>query len=183
MDNKEKLREQIADSGGNIVYTYSAHWNIVNRLQKVYFWIKVAQIILTATSSVGIFAMLAAGYPELGWVGGLASATALGLNLYMLNFNPAEDIKKHADAANELWDVREAFKSLSVDFDDLPLQVIREKRDALNEKLGEINKKYPGTDEKSFSKAQKEIGKYMFTSGESSKLLNLDRDNIDDKLK
>ena len=31
--DKDKLRNQITDAAGNIIYTYSAHWNIVNRLK------------------------------------------------------------------------------------------------------------------------------------------------------
>ena len=175
MENKEKLRNQISDSAGNVLYSFSAHWNIVNRLKKEYFWIKIVQIGLVALSTAGIIATISQGVSWLSWLSGLCSAGALFLNLYMLNFNPAEEIKKHTDAANELWDVREEFKSLDVDFDDLSIAEIRNKRDKLNEKIGEINKKYPGTDEKSFTKAQKEINKYQFTEGESEKLLNIDR--------
>ena len=177
MDSKEKLRNQISDSAGNVLYTYSAHWNIVNRLKKQYFGIKVTQIVLTAISAGGFLATIVSGIPSLSWICGLASVVALALNLYMLNFNPAEDIKKHTDAANELWAVREAFKSLIVDFDYLPIDVIREKRDKLNQKLKEIYDSYPGTDEKSFTKTQAEIEKYVFDKGVSQKLMNVDLKN------
>jgi len=179
MDSKEKLRNQISDSAGNVLYTFSAHWNIVNRLKAQYKGIKITQIVLTALSTGGFLSSVIAGIPWLSWIGGLTSAIALGLNLYMLNFNVAEDIKKHTDAANELWDVREAFKSLDVDFDDLSVEEIRKKRDELNKKIGEVNKKYPGTDEKSFMKAQEGISKYQFKEGESAKLLNMDRKDIE----
>ena len=72
----------------------------------------------------------------------------------MLNFNVSDDIKKHTDAANELWDVREAYKSLLVDFDALTDEEIRSKRDTLIAEISRINKAYPGTDEKSFAKVQ-----------------------------
>ena len=168
MDNKEKLRNQISDSAGNVLYTFSAHWNIVNRLKKIYFWIKVIQIALTALSTAGLIATISQGVTWLSWLSGFCSAGALFLNLYMLNFNPADDIKKHADAANELWDVRESFKSLDVDFDDLDVAEIRERRDELNIKLGEIYKKYPGTDDRAFKKTQKRIKDYQFEEGESA---------------
>ena len=177
MDSRQMLRNQISDSAGNVLYTYSAHWKIVGRLKKQYFWIKIVQIMLTAISAGGFLATVLSGIPELSWICGLASVIALFLNLYMLNFNPAEDIKKHRDAANELWAVREAFKSLVVDFDDLSIDVIREKRDLLNQKLKEIYDRYPGTDEKGFKKAQLEISKYKFDEGESQKLLNINIEN------
>ena len=169
--DKEKIRNQITDAAGNVLYTYSAHWNIVNRLRKQFKGIKITQIVLTALSTGGFLASLISGIPWLSWLGGLTSALALGLNLYMLNFNVSDDIKKHTDAANELWDVREAYKALLVDFDALTDEEIRTKRDTLIAEIGRINKAYPGTDEKSFAKAQKEIGKYTFEDGESERLV------------
>lgn len=170
--DKEIIRNQITKAAGNVSYTYLAHWNIVNRLKKRYAGIKTVQIILTALSTGGFLASLIAGIPWLSWIGGLTSAIALGLNLYMLNFNIPDDIKKHTDAANDLWGVREAYKSLLVDFNVLSDDVIREKRDRLIAEVGRINKAYPGTDEKAFKKAQHELGKYTFEEGEADSLLN-----------
>lgn len=177
MDSKEKLRQQITHSAGNIPYTFLAHWNIVHRLKRRYTVIKILQIILTALSTGGFLASIIAGIPWLSWVGGLTSAVALGLNLYMLNFNLPDSIKSHTDAANELWDVREAYKSLLIDLGDLEPDEIRNKRDALIERVSQINKKYPGTDEKSFEQAQADIGKYQFEDGEAARLLHMDQIN------
>ena len=79
--DRKKLRNQITDAAGNILYTFSAHWNIINRLKKQYKEIKIMQIILTALSTGGFLASLIAGIPWLSWIGGLTSAIALGLNL------------------------------------------------------------------------------------------------------
>ena len=40
--------------------------------------------------------------------------------------------------------------------------------------ISRINKEYPGTDEKSFNKAQADIGNYEFTDGEAAKVLHID---------
>lgn len=172
-NERKKLIKQLTESAANVLYTYSAHWIIVNGLKKQFKVIKIVQIVLTAISTGGFLASLIAGKPWISWIGGLTSAIALGLNLYMLNFNVQEEIKKHTDAANELWDIREAYKSLLVDFDALSISTIRDKRDKLIETIGSINKTYPGTDKKSFSKAQKEIGKYTFDEGEAEQLINI----------
>ena len=120
MENaKKKLMRQISDAAGNVLYTYGAHWVIVNRLRTRQTVIKITQICLTALSTGGFLASVIAGVPELSWVGGFTSAIALGLNLYSLNFNLPTDIKSHTDAANDLWDVREAYKSLLCDFEEL----------------------------------------------------------------
>ena len=173
MDNNQKLKNQITDAAGNTLYTFSAHWNIVNRLKAQYKRIKIAQIVLMAASTTGFLASIISGVSWLSWIGGLTSATALGLNLYMLNFDIQDEIKKHTDAANELWEVREGYKSLLVDFDALSDDEIRKKRDEFTNAVSRINKTYPGTDEKSFTEAQQKIGKYTFEDGEAEQLLNL----------
>lgn len=169
----KKLRDQIVDSAANVLYTYDAHWNIVNRLKCRYTGIKITQIVLTALSTGGVFASILTNVPWLGWVGGLTSALSLGLNLYSLHFNIPSDIKNHTDAANELWDVRERYKALIVDFDDLSKEEIRFKRDEISKQVGIINKKYPGTDEKSFMKAQNNLQNYIFKDGEAARYLHV----------
>ena len=176
MENKsEKLKDQIIEAAGNVQYTFIAHWNIVNRLKEYYWYIKIAQILLTAVAEGGFLTSLASGLPQLRWVGGLTSAIALGINLYMLNFNLPDNIKQHIDAANALWEVRERYKSLIVDFDDIDILEARNRRDKLIQIVSEINKKYPGTDEKSFKRAQADIGKYEFNDGEAEVVLNIKR--------
>lgn len=160
--DENKLCNQIKESLDNVIYTYVAHWNIVNRLKLQYKCIKVIQIILTALSTGGFLSSLISGIAWLSWLGGFTSMLSLALNLYMLNFNVTEDIEKHIDAANELWDVRESYKALLVDFDFLSIEEIRIKRDELTSEVSKINKNYPGTDNRSFKKAKKEISKYMF---------------------
>ncbi len=171
---RNKLYRQISDAAGNVLYTYAAHWVIVNRLQTRQTCIKITQIVLTALSTGGFLASIIAGVPWLSWVGGLTSAIALGLNLYSLNFNLPSDIKNHIDAANDLWDVREAYKSLLFDYDDLTNETIRIRRDEITDMVSRINKKYPGTDNKAFSKARVNLQKYMFDTGESAKTINVD---------
>lgn len=91
----------------------------------------------------------------------------------MLNFNLPDNIKQHTDAANALWEVRERYKSLIVDFDSIEIDAVRERRDKLIQTVSDINKRYPGTDEKSFIKTQKDIEKYEFDDGEAAKVLNI----------
>ena len=119
MQDKQKLRNLIKDAAGNVFYTFAAHWIIVNRLKSKQKWIKIFQIGLTALSTGGFLASILSGVSCLSWLGGLFSAFALALNLYVHEFNIPDDIQKHVDAANELWDVREAYKSLLIDFESL----------------------------------------------------------------
>lgn len=168
--SNERLKRQLIEAKSNVVYTFVAHWNIVNRLKKRYLRIKITQIILTSLSTGGFLASKIAGLPCMSWLGGFTSAFALALNLYMLNFNIADEIKMNEAAANELWTIREGYKSLIADFDDLSQEVLREKRDKLIAETSRVNKEYPGTDDRSIAKAKKTIGNYMFDDGEAEKI-------------
>lgn len=46
--------------------------------------------------------------------------------------------------------------------------------------VSRINKEYPGTDEKSFTKAQADIRNYEFTDGEVAKALHIDDEQTND---
>ena len=154
-DMKEVIKTHMIEAAGNVIYTYNAHWNIVNRLKKQNKTIKVVQIILTALSTSGFLGAILSGISQLSWVGGLTSAIALGLNLYTLNFNIEDDICKHTDAANALWEVREAYKAAITDIELLSIEEARSRRDEMTKIVSHINKSYPGTDEKSFQKHKK----------------------------
>ena len=176
MKYRDRLKKQIIDSGANVVFTYIAHWIIINRLKKSYRKNKLWQIALMSFSTTGFVTSLVAEISWLGWAGSLVSAIALMLNLYMLNFNVVDEIKQHTDAANELWYARELYKSLLTDFDVLSDSEIREKRNKLIEVVNQINKGYLGTDEESFKEAQKKIGEYKFDDGESENIMNIRSD-------
>lgn len=173
MKCKERLEKQITDAAGNVQYTFVAHWKIVKKLKMRYDVIKIVQIILTAVSTGGFFVSIVAGVPCLSWIGGITSSIALGLNLYMLHFNLPDLIKAHMDAANCLWEVRENYKSLLTDFDDMELDKIREARNELMKRVNQINRQYPGTDDKSFKEAQSDMDKYKFVDGEAANLLHI----------
>ena len=160
--SNELLGKQISEMFENVLYTYSAHWNIVNRLDRRYSAIKIIQIVLTAITAGGFIYTLLSGISWLSWIGGVTSAASLPLNLYLLNFNVIEEKKKHEDAANALWDVREKCRSLLVDFSALADEEIRKRRDLIINCISEINKKYPGTEARSFARAKNDINKYMF---------------------
>lgn len=67
--------------------------------------------------------------------------------------------------SKSIWD-----DLLIVDFEALEVEEIRSKRNELTRAVSRINKIYPGTDEESFQKAQREIGNYIFKEGEADKI-------------
>ena len=110
----------------------------------------------------------------LAWIGGIASALSLGLNLYMKDSNLNSRIKNHKDAADELWDIREKYSSLITDFDDLQIGEIRTKRDEIQREWSNVNRKYPGTDRRGYKAAQQSLQneeEQTFNEGEAEKFL------------
>lgn len=83
---REKLKSQIKDAYGKVVYTYTAHHKFAARLIKQKNTIKVTQIILTAISTVGFLATVITNQVLLSWLGGITAALSLGLNLYTKRF-------------------------------------------------------------------------------------------------
>ncbi|WP_421791665.1 hypothetical protein [Gardnerella sp. DNF01157] len=52
---RARLKNQIKDACGKVIYTYTAHHKLADRLEKENKYVKNAQIILTALSSCGFF--------------------------------------------------------------------------------------------------------------------------------
>jgi len=55
-NHRAKLKSQLIDAHGRIEYTYTQHHIIANRLLKKYRFLKIAEIVLTAVSTVGFLA-------------------------------------------------------------------------------------------------------------------------------
>lgn len=168
------LRQQLVDSHGKIQYTYTAHHKMVEHIVCVDKAIRVTQIILTAVSTGGFLATIITNQTILCWIGGIAAALSLGLNLYSKDFRLQEDARIHKDAADCLWDIREAYVSLLTDIDFIPIEDALKRRETLTEKTSEVNKKYPGTDKRSFRLAQEVIKNeklYSFERNEAEALL------------
>ena len=177
---KNKLNQQLIEAHGKVMYTYTAHHKMADRIIGLDKLVRIAQIVLTAISTGGILATKITDQAVLCWVAGLASAISLALNLYSKDFKLQADARAHKDAADELWDIKEDYVSLLTDMDVLSFEEIQNKRHALKEAISQINKKYPGTDRRSYKKAQKSLKKeeeQTFNAGEAEKLIptNLQR--------
>ncbi|MDO4462911.1 MAG: SLATT domain-containing protein [Bacillota bacterium] len=177
VEYKQKLKSQIKDAYGRVVYTYTAHHKLANRLRNKMKWIKIIQIFLTSISTVGFLATVITNQAILSWLGGITAALSLGLNLYVKEFEYQKEITQHEAAANDLWDVRESYVSLISDFEIMKENELRCQRDELQKRVSEINHKYPGTDTKSYRKAQvalQEDEEQTFNEGEVDGLLPIE---------
>ena len=101
--HKDRLYAQIQDEYGKLVYTYTCHFKIADRLQKRNVWIKWGQIILSAVSTGGFLGVLISNEQILLWAGGLCSTALLALTSYLLLNDIATEKKDHIKEANCLW--------------------------------------------------------------------------------
>lgn len=154
---KEKLYSQIQDQYGKLVYTYTCHFKMANRLQKRNNRVKWGQIMLSAISTGGFLGVLISNQHILLWVGGLCSTILFALTSYLKDKNISAEKIAHIKSANSLWIVREEYISLLTDFDNLCLDEIIEKRNLLIGKCAEIYSTAPLTDAKSYAEAQKAL--------------------------
>ena len=173
---REELRRKLIESAAKVVYTYTSHWKIVNRLEKRNWNIKIAQIVFTGIASCGLLSTIFNDCSCLPVIGGFFAFLSLSINLYSLHSNLPDKIKQHTNAANELWIIRESYISLITDFCILSSEEIRTERDELTERVSQVNKNYPGTDAESYEEARKALQQQeeqTFNEGEAEKILNL----------
>ena len=171
---RKRLYSQLEELYGKVVYTYTAHHKMKDRLISLRNRIKIVQVCLTAISACGFLATILKNNANFSWIGGIPSVISLALTLYSKDFDFFEEINIHKAAADDLWEIREAFSSLIIDFNIYSDIEIREKRDELQCKWADINRKYPGTDKKGYKAAQKAIQveqEQTFNEGEVDKML------------
>ena len=183
MDYREQIKQQITEAAANVVYTYYAHWYLVDRYAKRKKCTMILEIILMSATSVGFLSSLLSFCQYGDLIASLAAAFSLGLYLYTINIDFNTAIQRHTGAANELWDIREQYRSLLIDFDELDDNEIKSKRDDLTKKVNCINHNYPGTDEKSFEKARKFIkdNGQSFVEGEAELVIGIKKIDIESK--
>lgn len=171
---RDCLLVQLKEAYGRVVYTYTTHLKMMNRLVKKNALIKYTQIILSAISTGGFLGSIITNEIVLTCIGGLFSTALLALNLFFKDFNLLEEIKQHRSAADNLWMVREDYISLLTDFSILSDAEIIEKRDKLQSRVFEIYKMAPKTDRKSYTEAQnalKSEEEQFFSPEEINKML------------
>lgn len=169
-----KLKNQIKEEYGRVTYTYTAYHKMSDRNIKLNSSIKIIQIILTAVSATGFLATIITDRILLSWIGGGAVVLSLFLNIYTKDFRLLDEAQTYRNAANELWLIRQKYISLLCDFDSLTDSEIRKIRDALQENVDDINKKYPGTSSYGYKKAKKALEKQeeqFFSDEELSQML------------
>jgi len=151
-----KLESQIREAFGRITYTLTCHEKCRGRLIKKNDRIKIWQIFLSALTT-GSFLVMIVDKKISGIIGAILSLCLLILNTYVKNFNLVETARKHQQASDLLWKIREEYVSLLTDFELLDSQKIMLKRDELQNRTSEVYSNSPRTDSKSYKETQKAL--------------------------
>lgn len=152
-----KLESQIREAYGRVVYTYTCHNKIVQRLLSKNEKIKILQIVLSALTTGGFIVTIIADEKIAGILGAFVSVSLLILNAYTKNFDLVETAQSHQKAADALWIIREEYVSLLTDFEILDGDALMAKRDELQNRTAEVYAQSPRTDSKSYAAAQRAL--------------------------
>lgn len=130
---RDKLYDQIEDAYAKVVYTYTVQHKQAEIISKRNSFFKILQIILSAITSCGLFAVLLSGCESLNKMNAALSTAALALSYYLSVANLDVQELKHLATANSLWVFRERYVSLLTDFEVLPIEEVAKRRDELME--------------------------------------------------
>lgn len=169
-----KLYDQIEEAYDKVVYTYTTQHKQAEIIAKRNSRLKILQIVLSAITSCGVFAVLLGANDSLNRLNAVLSTVALALSYYLSVANLDVQELKHLDTANSLWVIREKYLSLLTDFDVLPIVDIAKRRDELMEEVAKIYDVAPKTSEDAYKEAQKalkENEEQYFSREEKNKLV------------
>ncbi|WP_020060341.1 SLATT domain-containing protein [Bacillus sp. 123MFChir2] len=152
-----KLESQIREAYGRVVYTFTCHNYIVQRLLSRNNCVEVWQIILSALTTGSFLATILTSEAAAGYIGAVISIALLILNAYAKHFDLVEAAQAHQKAADALWKIREEYISLLTDFDLLEAPEIMKRRDDLQNRTAETYVQSPRTDAKSYQQAQQAL--------------------------
>ena len=99
---KKLYSRKYKKNNGKLVYTYTCHFKMADRLSKRNFWIKWGQIGLSAISTGGFLGVLISNEQILLWAGGLCSTALLALTSYLKDKDISTEKTDHIKTANKL---------------------------------------------------------------------------------
>jgi hypothetical protein len=160
-DPRFHLESQIRECYGRCAYTHKIHEKMAERLASDQRKGKWANIILSALITGGAVGALFKAETGLLQYADYATAglSILGLifNAYLKDLDPGALAQQHRESASGIWNIRESYLSLIADSldDQISIQDIRTRRDALQSALHDIYLAAPFTDGKAYAQAQK----------------------------
>ena len=154
---KERLRCQVKEEYGRLLYTYTCHLKMSKLLARKQSAFKWVQIVLSALTTGGFIGSIGCSGLIFEVAGAFLSALLLIVNTYLKQTNFAADAYARKQSADELWAVKEQYISFLTDFDELGLDDIKKQRDHLLGKTFEIYKLQLDVNKKAYKMAQRAL--------------------------
>ncbi len=153
---RDILEAQLRECYGRVVYSHKTHEKCADLMLSRLARIKLAQIILSAATTVGFFVAIFGKGPIAAILGLIASMILLALNAYTKDYDLGELAQKHRQAGVELWGIRESYLSLITDIRAKRgnLESLTRQRDTIQVKLQAIYGGSPSTNYSAYKKAQ-----------------------------
>lgn len=158
-NSKQLLEAQLRECFGRVVWTHKIQEKSADIALKRDNQLKLFQIFLSALTTTGLVTTI---FGDVNWVkitSAIVSAVLLLLNTYLKSKDYGAIAQKHADAAVEIWNMRESYLSLITDLrmKDDDIDVITKRRDKLQEKLASIYRSCPRTSLRAYYAAKKAL--------------------------
>jgi len=158
-DTADALIAQLRECYGRVAYSTKAHEKCADIYHQRLGRLKLWQIILAAVTTGGLITTIFGEAGVATIIAAITSTILLALNTYTKEHDLGELAQKHANAASDLWDIRESYLSLLTDLvaHDADLAHIREERDRLQEALKNAYQGAPRTITKAYKLAQEAL--------------------------
>ena len=158
-NSKQLLEAQIRECYGRVVWSHKTQEKCADIILKRNNWLKWLQIILSTLTTTGLIVTI---FGDVLWVkviSAIVSAALLFLNTYLKSKDLGAIAQQHSDAAADIWTVRESYLSILTDLkiDDANVELIRKRRDKLQEQLAVIYKGSPRTISKAYNEAKEAL--------------------------
>lgn len=157
LDEENRLLvAQIRESYGRAVYSHKSHEKAADIYLARLHRIKIFQIALSALTTGSLLYHLFSGNKTGTILAAILSAILFVLNIYTKEYNLAELSQKHHDTAQKLWGIRESYLSLLIDLttNAFDKEVVREKRDILQNNLNHVYAHAPRTFKQAYELAR-----------------------------
>jgi len=161
----EILEAQIRECFGRVVYSHKTQEKCADIVLSLHKRLKLLLIIISAIITTSLLIKLFGDQEWALLVGVILSTILFGLNTYMKDYDLGEISQKHANAANELWDIRETYLSLLTDIkvNQLSVAQVINQRDELQKRLHNIYSGLPRTNYKAYKEASNALKKNVRT--------------------
>lgn len=178
-DARRVFEAQLRNCFGRAAYSHKTHEKCADIYHGRLCRLKLLQIVLAGITTGGLFVVIFGDSRPSAILAACTSTLLLILSTYVKERDLGELSQKHANAAGDLWDVRESYLSLLTDLQggQVDLAQIRTQRDQLQEDLKSIYQAAPRTIPKAYSEAQKALQlkeDLTFTDAEIDNMLPTD---------